>query len=67
MKDALEYFKANIAEIMKKYEGEYVAIVNNRLVSHGKDAKKVYGEARKQHPEATVFLGQVPKKEAMVL
>ncbi len=67
MKDALEYFRANLAEMVSKYEGEYVAIIEDKIISHGKDVKKVYQEAKGKFPKNTIFLGQVPRKEALIL
>jgi len=67
MKDALEYFRTNFAEMINKFEGEYVAIIEEKIIAHGKDAKKVYQDAKDKFPKKTVFLGQVPRKEAMIL
>jgi hypothetical protein len=67
MKDALEFFRANFAEMLIKFEGEYVAIIEDKIITHGRDAKKVYQDAKDKFPEKTVFLGQVPRKEAMIL
>jgi disulfide oxidoreductase YuzD len=67
MKDALEYFRANFADMIAKFEGEYVAIIEDKIITHGKDAKKVYQEAKDKFPKKTIFLGQVPRKEAMIL
>ena len=67
MKDSLEYFRANFAEMIAKFEGEYVAIIEDKIITHGKDAKKVYQEAKDKFPDKTIFLGQVPRKEAMIL
>ena len=67
MKDALEYFRANFADIITKFEGEYVAIIEEKIIAHGRDAKKVYQDAKDKFPKKIVFLGQVPRKEAMIL
>jgi len=67
MKDALEYFRSNLADMITKYEGEYVAIVEDKIIAHGKDVKKVYLEAKDKFPKKIIFLGQVPRKEAMIL
>lgn len=53
--------------MIAKFEGEYVAIIEDEIVTRGKDAKKVYQEAKDKFPEKTIFLGQVPRKEAMIL
>jgi len=67
MKDAFEYFRTNLVDIIASHEGEYIAIIEDNIVSHGKDAKKVYNAAKEKFPRRTIFLGQVPRKEAMVL
>ena len=67
MKDAMEYFKTHITDIVAEYEGEYVAIIEDDIIAHGIDAKKVYKEAKTKFPKMVVFLGQVPRKEAMIL
>ena len=67
MKDAFEYFRAHLVDIMANYEGEYIAIIEDDIVAHGRDAKKVYSSAKEKFPLKTVFLGQVPRKEVMIL
>ena len=67
MEDAFEYFRTNLVEITGSYEGEYVAIIEDSIVAHGRDAKKVYSAAKEKFPRKTIFLGQVPRKEAMIL
>jgi len=67
MKDALDYFRANLIDMIVKYEGEYVAIIGDKVIAHGKDARKVYQGAKEKFPKEIVFLGQVPRKEAMIL
>ncbi len=67
MKDALEYFRANLVDMIAKYEGEYVAIIEEKIIAHGKDVKKVYQEAKGKSPKNIIFLGQVPRKEALIL
>jgi len=69
MGDAFEYFRTNLVDITGSYEGEYVAIIDDSdsIVAHGRDAKKVYSAAKEKFPRKTIFLGQVPRKEAMIL
>lgn len=67
MKDALEYFRDNLVDMIVKYEGEYVAIIEDKVIAHGRDARKVYSGAKEKFPEQVIFLGQVPRKEAMIL
>ncbi len=67
MTDALEYFRTHLMDMIIKYEGEYVAIIEDTIIAHGKDGKKVYQEAKEKFPKKVIFLGQVPRKEAMIL
>ena len=67
MKDAFEYFRANLVDMIAEYEGEYVAIIEDKIVTHGRDAKAVYSVAKEKFPRKKIFLGQVPRKEAMIL
>lgn len=53
-------------ERVDQYIGEWVAICNNEIVSHGKDVKKVFLEAKKKYPQKRPFLTRVPDKEAMI-
>jgi len=43
-----------------KYEGEHIAVYNQRIVAHGKDLKEVEKEAKK-HGERPLYF-KVPKK-----
>lgn len=65
--DSYEYFVRNLRTLADRYEGEYVAIVRDKIVAHGKDAKVVYDAAQERYPHDRIFIGQVPLKEALVL
>lgn len=48
------------------YIGEWIAICNEKIVSHGKDVKKVYREAREKHPTERSLLTRVPEKQTTI-
>ncbi|TES90302.1 MAG: hypothetical protein E3J87_10290 [Candidatus Cloacimonadota bacterium] len=48
-----------------KYRGEYLALVNDRIVAHGKKFEEVYNEAIKFDKEP-VFT-KIPESEIMIL
>ena len=56
------FLKANL----EKYIGEWIAICNEKIVSHGKDAKKVFDEAKAKYPEERPLLTRVADKETMI-
>ena len=54
-------------ELFEKYKGMYVVLVNDRIVSSGKNAKKVLKEARSKYPKAELVLKKVPEEETLIL
>lgn len=59
-----EYFlKVNTAP----YKGEWVAITQSKIVAHGRDAQKVYKQAKKKVPVGEVSLAKVPSEQVLVL
>jgi len=51
---------------LEQYLGEWIAICNQRIVSHGKNVKKVYKEAKEKCPSARPLIAKVPDKETMI-
>lgn len=49
------------------YKGEWVAISQSKIVAHGKDAQKVYKQAKKKTPKEDVSLAKVPSEQVLVL
>lgn len=54
-----DYFLKN--EFSDLEEGEWVAIYNNDVVSHGLNLKKVIDEAKKVAPMSKVLLSKIKK------
>ena len=50
-----------------KYKGEWVAIANKKIISHGKDAEDVYKKAKEKAKSNKVSLAKVPDREILVL
>lgn len=59
--------KLFIAMDFTKYQGRYIALVNNRIIATGKDAKTVWVKANKKNPAAVPTLVKVPKEETLLL
>lgn len=49
-----------------KFIGEWVAICDSKIVSHGRDVKKVFKEAKEKCPNKRPFLSRIPDKETMI-
>ncbi|MBI2652453.1 hypothetical protein HYX00_03215 [Candidatus Woesearchaeota archaeon] len=56
------YVKADLS----KYEGKYIAIVGNKVVSSGHNAKEVLEKARKKFLDKNPTLAKIPKEEALI-
>lgn len=56
------FMKTNV----DKFIGQWIAICNQEIISHGKDAKKVFKEAKEKCPKERPLLTRVPDKETMI-
>ncbi|MEE8167890.1 MAG: DUF5678 domain-containing protein [Candidatus Hydrothermarchaeales archaeon] len=53
------FMKANLT----KYLGEWIAIADNEIVSHGKDIRAIYDQAKEKYPNARIMITKVPEKQ----
>ena len=51
---------------VKDYIGEWIAICDAKIVSHGKDVKQVFKEAKQKCPKAKPLITRIPDKETMI-
>lgn len=56
------YLQTNLS----KYIGQWIAICNKEIVSHGPDMKKVFDEAIQKYPKGRPLLARIPDKSAMI-
>ena len=61
-KNYQSFMKMNI----DPYIGEWVAICNKKIVSHGKDVKVVFKEAKERCPKERPFIAKVPSEKTMI-
>ena len=50
-----------------RYKGEWIAIANEKIIGHGKDAEKVYRNAQKKAKNKDISLAKVPEEQMLVL
>ncbi len=60
-------FEFYVKSDLSKYSGKYVAIVGDKVVSSGENAKEVWEQAKKKFPDKTSSLAKIPKEETLVL
>ena len=49
-----------------QYSGEWIAIVDGKVVVSGDDAEKVYNEAERKYPGKELSIAKVPDKQILV-
>ncbi len=59
--------KEMLALDFTKYKGKYVALINNRVIASGDNARTVWTKAKKLVPAATPTLVKVPRDETLVM
>lgn len=57
------YIKADTSP----YKGEWIAISAKKIVSHGKNAQKVYKQAKQKSKTADISLAKIPEEETLIL
>jgi len=51
---------------VSKYTGEWIAIVDRKIVAHGKKFKETYLKVKKKYPEKKPLFAKIPSKETMI-
>ena len=51
---------------LDKYTGEWIAIFENEVISHGKDLKEVVKIAKQKSGNKNFMLARVPSEETMI-
>lgn len=56
-----------VRESLSQYQGEYVLISDEHVVSHGKELKEMLAEFRSKHPHKTPLVAKVPHGDVLIL
>lgn len=51
---------------LSAYAGEWVAIINEEVVAHGKNVKELIKKAGEKSPGTTPFIAKVPLKKVLL-
>ena len=51
---------------LDRYVGQWVAVCDKKVVSHGKSVKDVFKEAKQACPGAKPLLTRIPDKETLI-
>jgi len=60
-------FEFYVKTDLSGYRGKYIAIIEDKVVSSGDNAKKVLEEAKKKHPGKIATLAKIPREDTLIL
>ena len=66
MSDFMSNYEYFLNQDMSLYTNEWIAIVNEKIVSHGRSVKKVYKEAKNRYPTYNPLLTKIPSKQTAI-
>ena len=56
------------AELEKsKYRGEYIIMIDGKVIEDGKDIENMLKRTRERYPDKTPLVAKIPEEEVMVL
>lgn len=58
-----EWIRTHLEEIVKKYAGNYIAVVDQEVVSSNKSGVEAEQEARHKYPDKMPMVFRVPREE----
>jgi len=65
-KSEFEYV-ASLGDNLSNYIEKWIVVLDNNIVASGENLEEVYKEAKKKHPNKTLFVMKVPADKIMVL
>jgi len=54
-------------EEMQRYAGQYVVVMDGKVVASGKDLYKKIKELEKRHPDKKIIVSYIPKEDLLIL
>jgi len=62
-----EWFRRNYARLVKKFDGEYVAVFDRKVVDHDKDLSSLAGRVREKFPFERVLVEYVSREKVVLV
>ena len=52
---------------LTRYRGKHIAILDQRVISSGENAKEVWKRAQKKHPGKEFLMAKIPEEDVLIL
>jgi hypothetical protein len=66
MQDIVSNFESISEEQASKYAGEWIAVIDNKIVAHNKSFKEVYEFIKANYPKEKPLIGRLPESNPVV-
>lgn len=66
MQEIISNFESLSEEDISKYAGEWIAIVDNKVIVHGKSFKEVYEFVKEKYPKERPLIGKLPEASPVI-
>ncbi len=60
-------YEQNITTNLSDFIGEWVIIVDKKVVQHGENLKNIFKKAKENYPNRKFLIGKVPEKGNLIL
>lgn len=67
MQNIINNFEALSEKDFSEYAGEWVAVLDGKIIAHSKNFKEVYNLAKKNFPKERPLIGKLPENIPVVL
>lgn len=67
MQNIISNFEALSEKDFSRHAGEWVAVLNGKIVTHSKNFKEVYEFVKKNFPQERPLIGKLPENIPVVL
>ncbi len=67
MEEIVSNFESLSEEDMSKYAGEWIAVIDNKLVAHSSSLKEVYEFTKQNYPNKKPLIGRLPEDKLIIL
>ena len=62
MQNIVSNFESLSEEDFSDYAGEWIAVINNKIVEHEASFKEIYDKIKQKYPKERPLIGKVPEK-----
>jgi len=60
-------YEQEISADLSNFIGEWVIIVDKKVVEHGENLKGIFKEVKEKYPNRKLLIGKVPEKGNLIL